>query len=226
MQPLESIEVGDKIKVDWCSSELTLRAKDDGVYTWHRIWEIDIPGVLVWDRKIYPDDRGSYQELSKLDPLAEVLGREITVKQLSLSRNKAKGVLRGLHAEPMDKIVTPIRGKVFIALADIRENSATFGKYVTFTIDATEVEGEDVNEPKTSIVVPEGLGNSFMTCGEQEVWYLYQTSAEYKTSEGKRSVHWKDPDLGIPWPMEPVIISEADRKNPTLRDLFPGRFDG
>jgi len=201
---------------------LKLLAEDKGAYTEYRIWGTEIEGLYLWDRKKYDDDRGSYQELYK-DELERVVGRKIDIHQTSLSRNKPRGVLRGLHGEPMDKLVTPLNGVVFIAVADIRPNSPTFGKYITFTLDQ-----RDDEKNKKSIFVSSGLANSFLTIGDKDgemFNYLYQTTDAYKTSEGKRSVKWDDPDLNIPWPIEPTIMSRVDAaENKSLRSLFPQKF--
>ena len=153
-----------------------------------------------------------------MEEVGKALGRPIEVKQVSLSRNKPRGVLRGLHAEPIDKIVTPLNGRLFIAIADIRADSPTFGKSVAFILDH-----RDDEKPKRSIVVCYGLANSFLTLGDPDdpmVHYLYEISEPYRTSEGKRSVRWDDPDLAIPWPIQPEIMSAVDATgNPSLREL-------
>lgn len=201
---------------------LEVLVEDKGEYTKYRIYKTPLRDVLVWERKLYSDDRGYYQELSRADEIAKALGRPVQFKQTSLSFNEPKGVLRGLHAEPMDKLVTPLTGKVFIALADIREESETFGKCITFTLDQT-----DHRKRKLTIFVPNGVANSFLTIGNEDVMYLYQISEPYKTSEGKRAVKWDDPDLAIPWPIKPTIMSKVDASgNKSLRDLIPDKFGG
>ena len=200
--------------------------KDKYKYTEHKIWGTPIKGLLVWERKLYLDARGSYQELSRTEQIEKVLERKIDIQQVSNSLNEPYGVLRGVHAEEMDKLITPWRGKFFIAIVDVRTESPTFGKYVTFTIDQT-----NPRKPKKTFVVSRGLGNSFETIwleGEQKgevAEYLYQITEAYKTSEGKKQIRYNDPDVGIPWPVEPTIMSEQDAyNNPSLRDLFPNKF--
>jgi dTDP-4-dehydrorhamnose 3,5-epimerase len=59
--------------------------------------------------------------------------------------------------------------------------------------------------------------------GEEPVDYIYLVDAYY---DGKdtRAVAWNDPDLKINWPITNPIISERDKNNPTLRQLFPEKF--
>ncbi len=185
----------------------------------YKIYGTKIKGLLIFERKLFADNRGFYQEFARTPAIEQVLGRPISIKQWALSYNNP-GVLRGIHAEPQDKIVTPVTGKIFIAIADIRPDSETFGQYQSFTFDFT-----DPYTPKKSIVISNGLGNSFMTLGDQPVEYFYAVSEVYKGSEGKRAVAWNDPDLNIAWPQEPKIISDSDKNsNPTLREMFPDKF--
>lgn len=185
----------------------------------YKIYKTKINGLFVFYRTWFGDERGFYQELNRIDPIAEVLGRPIVIKQVSLSYN-FPGVLRGLHAEPMDKIVTPLTGRVFIAIADINPDSSTFGQYEKFTLDQT-----DQMKPRRTLIVTNGLANSFLTLGEQNVEYLYAVSEPYLTSEGKRAVRFNDPTLNIPWPEQPKIVSPDDEnKHPFLKELFPDKF--
>lgn len=190
---------------------------DNPEYT---ISKTKIDGLLVWERKLFQDNRGFFQELCRTDTLPEVLGRKIDIKQWSLSYN-LPGVLRGIHAEPQDKFITVLSGgPVFVAIADLRLDSPTFGQYETFVFDQ-----RDQLVPRKTLLVSNGLGNSFLVAGEMPAEYFYAVSDIYKTSEGKRAVRWNDPDLAIPWPTEPQIMSEDDRnKHPYLRDLFPEKF--
>ena len=65
----------------------------------------------------------------------------------------------------------------------------------------------------------EGLANSFLTLDDTD--YLYDVTDEFRPGMLKPSVAWDDPDLGVDWPVVDPVLSEADRTNPTLRELFP-----
>ena len=103
---------------------------------------------------------------------------------------------------------------MFSAIVDIRPKSPTFGKFETFTFDE--------NSHK-ALFIPKGLANSICVVGKEPVHYMYLVDAYY---EGKdtRAIVWNDPDIGISWPVKNPIISERDRNNPRLRDLFPEKF--
>lgn len=185
----------------------------------YRISKTKIEGLLIFERKLFPDERGYYQELARTPAIEKALGRPIHIKQWAISYNNP-GVLRGIHAEPHDKIISPVTGKIFIAICDIRPNSQTFGQYQSFNFDLT-----DPHTPKKSIVVSNGLGNSFMVLSDSPVLYFYAVTEVYVSSENKRAIRWNDPDLNIKWPTEPKIMSEDDKNShPFLRDLYPEKF--
>lgn len=124
------------------------------------------------------------------------------------------GVIRALHAENWNKIVYPITGKMFAAIVDIRPGSRTFGRVETFEFN------EEI--PK-ALFIPKGLANSICVVGEKPVHYLYLVD-EYYDGKDTRAIAWDDPDLNIKWPVKNPIISERDMNNPTLRELFPEKF--
>ena len=184
-----------------------------------KVSETEIDGLLIFEKKIYCDQRGWFQESFRTEDVAKALGvNDLIIKQDSFTYNLPK-VLRGLHAEPQYKLVTPLTGKCFIAIADIRVDSSTFGKVLTFEFDYT-----DPNTPRKTIVTSPGLANSILVTGEKEVFYHYAVSDTFKFENIKRAIRWNDPDLNINWPIKDPVLSEADQKNPFLRDVFPAKF--
>lgn len=171
-----------------------------------------IPGLLVLERPIISDERGFFKEIFHLDELEQALGYEFKGVQANHSQSLT-GVLRGLHAENWNKLVYPLTGRVFVAIVDIRADSETFAKVETFTID-------DSN--RIALFIPKGLANSFCVI-EDTVNYLYLVDVYYDGTD-TRAVSYKDPDLNIDWPIKDPIVSEKDKDNPTLRQLFPEKF--
>ncbi|MFP6683372.1 MAG: dTDP-4-dehydrorhamnose 3,5-epimerase family protein [Polyangiaceae bacterium] len=51
-----------------------------------------------------------------------------------------------------------------------------------------------------------------------EVQYKCSNYYDGKTEAG---IAYDDPDIAIPWPVDTPIVSERDRNNPSLRDVFP-----
>jgi dTDP-4-dehydrorhamnose 3,5-epimerase len=96
--------------------------------------ETEIPGLLVFDVTSVGDDRGYFQEkFQKAKLVAAGMPESFDVVQNSLSYNKDTGVTRGFHAEPWDKYISVVTGKVFCAYLDLRTGES-FGKVVTVEI--------------------------------------------------------------------------------------------
>lgn len=172
-----------------------------------------IPGLLILERPIFSDERGFFRELFHKDELEKVTGLKFDGVQMNHSHSRS-GVIRGIHAEEWNKIVYPVCGEVFIAIVDIRLDSPTFAKVETFSV------GDD---NRIGLFIPKGLANSFCVTGEKDVDYIYLVDAYWDGTDA-RAIAWNDPDLNINWPVKNPIISERDKNNPTLRELFPEKF--
>lgn len=175
--------------------------------------ETSIAGLLVLERPTYRDERGFFREVFHMDELEAVVGVRFGVAQWNHSQS-LPGVIRALHAEGWNKLVYPVAGTMFAAIADIRPGSPTFASVATFTFDESNCR---------ALFIPKGLANSICVVGDEPVHYLYLVDAYY---DGKdtTAVAWDDPDLAVPWPIENPVISARDRHNPRLRELVPERF--
>ena len=177
------------------------------------IKQTSLKGLLILERPIFPDERGFFKEVFHMDELEQELGFEFKPIQWNHSNSKPK-VLRGQHAENWNKLIYPITGKAFAAVLDIREDSETFGKFETFNFN------EDY---RFALFIPKGFANSFCVIGDKDVNYLYLVDSYYDGSDTK-AIAWDDPDVKIDWPIKDPIISDRDKNNPRLRDLFPEKF--
>lgn len=127
--------------------------------------------------------------------------------QCSVSFNKRKGTLRGLHyqAQPFEeaKLVRCTRGAIFDVVVDLRTGSPTFGNWVAATLTA---------DNRHMMYVPEGCAHGFLTL-EDATEVFYQISQVY-SPESARGVRWDDPAFRIVWPEKVEVISERDRSYP------------
>jgi dTDP-4-dehydrorhamnose 3,5-epimerase len=98
-------------------------------------------------------------------------------------------------------------GKIFDVAVDLRMNSPTFGKYISIILTAEE---------GNMIWIPEGFAHGFLSM-EENTRVSYLTTKEY-SPEHERGVIWDDPDIGIEWPENNVILSEKDSHFPRLAD--------
>jgi dTDP-4-dehydrorhamnose 3,5-epimerase len=174
-----------------------------------------VEGLLVVRWETHGDERGFFRQTYQVQELTEALGREPVLRQGNHSRS-APGVLRGFHAEPWDKLVYVVRGAAMAAIADIRPDSPTFGEVASFHL------GGGPGGEWIRLFISEGLANSFCTYGDETVDYVYDVSDYWRPDIDKPAIAWDDPDLGVDWPVAEPTLSDADRANPTLRELFPG----
>ena len=175
-----------------------------------------IPGVFIIERPTFTDDRGFFHEVFRLNELEEVAGVDFKPVQWSHSFSKP-GVIRAIHTEGWQKLIYPVTGHLFAAIADVRPDSATFGKVEVFEMDNTK------DSPHQALFLPPGMGNSICAVGDVGLHYLYLVDAYWDDAKAT-GIAWDDPDLAISWPIKDPSISERDTKNPTLRSLYPEKF--
>ncbi|MBI3396983.1 dTDP-4-dehydrorhamnose 3,5-epimerase family protein [Candidatus Woesebacteria bacterium] len=174
------------------------------------IQRTSIEGFLLIRRPQYADGRGAFQEIARIPDISEALGREIVIRQTQRSRSMGH-VLRGIHAEPQDKLITPYTGKMVAVIVDLDPKSPTFLSWLMLGFDNTEE-----NCSKTTMFLREGLGNSMCVIGTDPVEYVYGVSKIYDPGTAGEGVRYNDPSLAIPWPISNPVVSNRDRNLPDL----------
>jgi dTDP-4-dehydrorhamnose 3,5-epimerase len=173
-----------------------------------------IPDVLIIEPKVFGDERGFFFESFNQKAFSEATGLNVTFVQDNHSRS-AKGVLRGLHyqvQQPQGKLVRVVRGVVFDVAVDIRQGSATFGKWVGVELS---------EENHKQLWVPAGLAHGFLVLSESAD-FLYKTT-NYYAPQHERCIAWNDSSIGIDWPAGiPPLLSAKDKSGKRLEeaDLF------
>ena len=173
----------------------------------------DIPGLLVFDVTQVGDDRGYFQEkYQRAKLIAAGMPETFQVVQNSVSYNKEAGVIRGFHAEPWEKYISVITGKVFCVYVDLRKGDS-FGKTVTVEIN-----------PTTTVFLPRGVGNSFQTL-EPDTYYHYSVNAHWSADNYDKYcfVNLADPDVAAKWPipLSESVMSDRDKNHPLIKDVTP-----
>lgn len=193
-----------------------------------------ISDVKIITMNTFTDQRGYLSEMFKCSEF-QGLGLDFEIKQINCSFTKSKGTLRGLHFQisPMEqsKIVTCQSGAIFDVAVDLRPNSPTFSKFVSFLmfgefIDAEtkkflmEFESDYILEPFQSVLIPKGFAHGFLSLADNTI-IIYSLDEEFSKSHD-RSLLWCDETIGINWPKitSQFILSEKDRRAPKLLDLF------
>ncbi len=166
----------------------------------------EIAGVVRVDIERREDVRGFFARAWCAREFAGH-GLETGVAQCSLSYNRRRGTLRGLHwqAPPHEetKLVRCVRGAAFAVALDLRPDSATHRRHVAVELTA---------EGHAALLVPRGVAFGFQTLVD-DTELLYQMS-EFYAPESGRGVRWDDPAFGIRWPIIPPIILERDASYP------------
>jgi dTDP-4-dehydrorhamnose 3,5-epimerase len=173
--------------------------------------ETGIPGLLVYEPRVFEDSRGYFFESYNADTF-EKEGLRFPFVQDNQARS-TYGVLRGLHfqQEPyaQTKLVRALEGRILDVVVDIRKGSPTYGK--VFTIELTA-------QNKLQLLVPKGFAHGYAVLSETaEVMYKCD-NFYHKASEG--GIVYNDPALNIDWgiDLKDAVVSDKDLVLPTLAD--------
>ncbi|MEO8280468.1 MAG: dTDP-4-dehydrorhamnose 3,5-epimerase [Ideonella sp.] len=172
-----------------------------------------IDGVLIFEPRVFGDERGFFMESFNQKVFRDAVGEPIDFVQDNHSRS-ARGVLRGLHFQrpphAQGKLVRVTQGSVFDVAVDIRRDSATFGQWV-----GVELSGSNHRQ----MWIPAGLAHGFLVTSDSAD-FLYKTT-DYYAPELEGAVRWDDPALAISWPLDtlggdPPALSAKDAQAPLL----------
>jgi dTDP-4-dehydrorhamnose 3,5-epimerase len=156
--------------------------------------------------KVFSDHRGFFMESYRKDLFAG-LGIPDEFLQDNHSRS-VKNVVRGLHFQvdpPMAKVMRVTSGSVFLVAVDIRKGSPTLGEWFGLEVSA---------ENNRQVWAPAGFARGF--CVLSDVADLqYKCTAIYNP-QTEDSILWRDPAIGIDWPVENPILSDKDAQAKTL----------
>ena len=168
-----------------------------------------IAGLFVVKSPEHEDNRGFFRESYRLSELRQALGRDFRFVQGNHSRS-VRGVLRGFHAEPWDKLIYVVHGAALCVVADVRPESPTFGATESFLLG-------DQPGVRERLFVSEGLANAFQATSDCD--YVNEVSVEFAEVD-RRGFAWDDATLGVKWPVLPPTLSKHDRALPTLDEVF------
>ena len=182
------------------------------------VFSTAIPEVKLIVPRRFADARGFFCELYHKERFVRA-GIDVEFVQDNCSVSRHPGVVRGFHYQippaAQAKLIWVVRGAIFDVVVDLRRSSPTFGRHVAVVLSA------DVGQ---QLFVPVGFAHGFAVL-ESDTEVHYKTSAYYSPAH-ERGIFWRDPALGIAWPIGPekAILSEKDAHLPPLAeqpDLFP-----
>lgn len=171
----------------------------------------EFPGLMVFEPKIWNDDRGYFFE-SYNQKFFEEEEIEIQFVQDNQARS-TYGVVRGLHYQlnpyAQTKLIRVLSGNILDVAVDIRKNSPTYGK--AFTIELSAVN-------KKQLLVPKGFAHGYSVISDTaEVFYKCD---EFYNKDSEGGIAYNDAALNIDWGVKKseAIISKKDM-------MYPGVYD-
>ena len=161
-----------------------------------KIKNVNISGLKIIKTKLFFDNRGFFKEIFKNN----LIKKNFKFDVMSLSK---KNVLRGLHIQtkkPQAKVITVVYGKIMDVAVDLRKSSKTFGKYYSLIIS---------DKSEYSFYVPEGFAHGFLCLSDKCI--VHYKCSEYRHKESETTLHWKDREVKIKWPIKKPILSKKDK---------------
>ena len=177
--------------------------------------QTQLGGACVIDIERHEDERGFFAR-SWCEREFRAHGLNPRLAQCSISFNRKRGTLRGMHYQvaPHEeaKIVRCTGGAIYDVIIDLRPDSPTFTRWFGMELSA---------ENRRMLYVPEGFAHGFQTL-EVDSEVFYQIS-EFYAPDSARGVRWNDPHFGIIWPLAVEAISDKDR---LCKDFDPRLITG
>lgn len=167
-----------------------------------------LAGAFVIEIDRQEDERGFFARTFCRREFEEH-GLNPCVAQCSVSFNRKRGTLRGMHyqAPPHEecKLVRCTRGAIYDVIVDLRRHSPSYQRW--FGIELS-------SDNRLMLYIPEGVAHGFETLtDDSEVFYEI---SEFYDAECSRGVRWDDPVFAIKWPLAPSVVSERDRNYPDV----------
>ncbi|HET9343131.1 MAG TPA: dTDP-4-dehydrorhamnose 3,5-epimerase [Candidatus Eremiobacteraceae bacterium] len=168
-----------------------------------RVKDTSFSDAKIYVPDVFHDDRGYFKETYSREKYAQ-LGMRDEWMQDSVSRS-VRNVVRGMHYDMrMAKLVQVLVGRIFDVIVDIREGSPTYKKWEGFELTAAN---------HLQLYVPRGFAHGFLALDDVNV-VMYKMTAHFDPAH-ERILSWKDPSVGIIWPLEGVpLLSRKDAEAP------------
>jgi dTDP-4-dehydrorhamnose 3,5-epimerase len=175
-----------------------------------KVIETSLPGVLVVEPDVHRDARGYFMETFHAERY-RAAGIPTRFMQANQSRS-TRGTLRGLHwqagTHPQKKLVRVVVGDIFDVAVGIDPDSPAFGRWFGVRLQADNFR---------QLFIPEGYAHGF--CVLSEVADIEYHCSDIYDPASERGVMWDDPELGIDWPVASPLLSDRDRRHPSLRSI-------
>lgn len=169
-----------------------------------------LSGAFIVETEPHEDSRGCFARTFCAREFSEQ-GLASVFVQSSISFNRKRGTLRGLHCQRPPacevKLVRCTAGALYDVIVDLRPNSPTYLQHIGVELTARN---------RRALYVPEMFAHGLQTL-EDETEVLYQISA-FHAPDKATGIRYNDPKLLIQWPLPVAVIAEKDRNWPLLGD--------
>ncbi len=177
----------------------------------------EIAGAYLFEPTPHADERGFFSRTFDADVVRSAGIDPNGFVQDSVSRS-ARGVLRGMHLRSgrgEAKMVRCSFGRVFDVIVDLRPDSPTF-----LNQKHLELSGDT----QVTLYVPAGCAHGFQALTDPAD-VSYRIDRAHDPAEDV-AIAFDDPELAIPWPLPPALMSQRDRQAPSLAAALEGTRDG
>jgi len=170
--------------------------------------ETKLKGAFIIDLERRVDSRGFFARAFCQNEF-KAHGLKIEIAQANIASNLKKGTIRGMHFQyppaAETKLVRCTRGGILDIIVDLRPESTTYLKHVSIELS---------EDNQRALYVPERFAHGYQAlCDNTDTSYQV---GEFYTPEAEAGLMYNDPRLGLSWPMPVTVISEKDRKFPSL----------
>lgn len=171
--------------------------------------ETKLKGSYTVDLDIKGDNRGWFTRFYCNDEFSQINHTSKWV-QMNHTFTKQKGTIRGMHFQKPPhseiKLVRCISGSVYDVIIDLRADSPTYLKWVSFILSKSN---------KRMIYIPKGFAHGFQALSNNcELIYLHSESHNKEYEDG---IKYDDPSVGVEWKLPLTQISYRDSQHPYLR---------
>jgi dTDP-4-dehydrorhamnose 3,5-epimerase len=167
----------------------------------------EIAGAYLFEPVPHADERGFFSRTFDRDVVRSVGIDPDGFVQDSLSRS-ARGVLRGMHLRSgrgEAKLVRCSYGRVFDVIVDLRPESGTYRNQKHLELSG---------DTQVTLYVPAGCAHGFQALTDPAD-VSYRIDRAHDPAEDV-AIAFDDPELAVPWPLPPALLSQRDRQAPTL----------
>jgi dTDP-4-dehydrorhamnose 3,5-epimerase len=168
----------------------------------------ELAGVVIVEPDVFRDDRGFFLETYHAEKYW-TNGINVGFVQDNHSRS-CKNTIRGLHAQrtrPQGKLVRALSGTIFDVVVDIRRGSVTYLKWLSVELSADNFR---------QIYIPPGFAHGI--CVLSDFAEIEYKCTDFYNPADELRILWRDPQIGIAWPIREPILSSKDQAAASLSD--------